>query len=574
METNLFGGAVVNIFPSLAGFWPVENIKGDIKRKASKQDFFLTLINKEKFDKLGLGDKIKIRNLDDLSQFVSFYTAKEIKMPSIPSATIGLYYEDVECIIGKKFLSNSVENAIKNKDEEREIGLYSAGVAELKLFCLGSVILHNMDIPIDCVADKGVNAIKDTQEIIPRLNNYNVIIASAGMEAILPSVICSVTCRPVLALPSAVGYGYAKEGESSILSQLNATSMGIGVFNINNIFGACDCAGKINRIIKKHESKEIVLNLKGMNKYSFTKKSILDEKEFFMQLRQISPTKEVFGKNIKTNLTSILKKRAEDLFNKLSIQIITSSHEDNEMELAKSCKQLLDVNKLESKINTESINSILVNTEVLTNSDIIIVISSNPGLLPNMVGALTGADTLVVALPTTETAAKVMIQNCVVGIPIMPINNSRSTASFVSLIALKKIRIGISSGPIQRSRSAPELQIDSTVLTNILGAATRVDSSERNSLSSNKKKKTSRKKSNTKSHLSPLLGFPNSSSENSAASVRPSASVGRAASAHSVALDRRVSSVRRAASAAGGGFKSKNKRKYSKGRKTQRFRKL
>lgn len=555
METNLFGGAVVNIFPSLSGFWPVENIKGDITRKESEQDFFLTLINKEKFDKLGLGSKIKIRTLDDLSQFVSFYTTKEIKMPSIPSSVIGLYYEDVECIIGKKYLSNSVENAIKNKEVEKDIGLYSAGVAELKLFCLGSMILHNMDIPIDCVADKGVNAIKDTQEIIPRLNNYNVIIASAGMEAILPSVICSVTCRPVLALPSAVGYGYAKEGESSILSQLNATSMGIGVFNINNIFGACDCAGKINRIIKKNESEEIVLDFKGMEKYSFTRNPIRDGKEFFMQLRQISPTKEVYGKNIKMNLTSILNKRAKDLFNKLSIQIITSSHEDNEMELAKSCKKLLDVNKLESTINIETINSILVNPDVLTNSDIIIVISSNPGLLPNMVGALTGNDTLVIALPTTETAAKVMIQNCVVGIPIMPINNSRSTASFVSLIALKKIRIDNSLNPIQRASSAPEyllesnsgLQGDNTVLRNILSASSRVGSSERNSPNSSpnsKKKKSSRKKSNSKSLLTPLLGFEESVS------------------------------VKRASSAAGGGFKSKNKRKYSKGRKTQRFKKL
>ena len=539
METNLFGGAVENIFPSLSGFWPIENIKGDITRKELEQDFFLTLINKEKFEKLGLEQKIEIRSLDDLSQFVSFYTPKEIKMPSITTSVIGLYYEDVECIIGKKYLSNSVENAIKNKDAGKDIGLYSAGVAELKLFCLGSMILHNMDIPIDCVADKGVNAIKDTQEIIPRLNNYNVIIASAGMEAILPSVICSVTCRPVLALPSAVGYGYAKEGESSILSQLNSTSMGIGVFNINNIFGACDCAGKINRIIKKIEGEEIVLDLKGMDKYSFTKTPIRDGKEFFMQLRQISPTKEVYGKNIKTNLTSILNKRAKDLFNKLSIQIITSSYEADEKVLADSCKKLLEVNNLKSTVNIESINSILVNPDVLTNSDVIIVISSNPGLLPNMVGALVGKDTLVVALPTTETAAKVMLQNCVVGIPIMPINNSRSTASFVSLIALKKIRIDNSLNPIQRASSAPAylsesnsvLKKDNTLLSAILSASTRTGSSERNSPSP---KKSSQKKK--KSKHTPLLG-----------------------------------SVKRVSSAAGGGFKSKNKRKYSK---TQRFKKL
>jgi NCAIR mutase (PurE)-related protein len=79
-----------------------------------------------------------------------------------------------------------------------------------------------------------------------RLNKARVIIAVAGMEGALPSVIGGLVNKPVIAVPTSIGYGSNFEGLSALLTMLNSCSAGIGVVNIDNGFGAGYLASLIN----------------------------------------------------------------------------------------------------------------------------------------------------------------------------------------------------------------------------------------------------------------------------------------------------------------------------------------
>ena len=74
----------------------------------------------------------------------------------------------------------------------------------------------------------------------------DVIIAIAGMEGALASVVGGLASCPVIAVPTSVGYGASFEGLSALLSMLNSCASGVSVVNIDNGFGAAYQAGMIN----------------------------------------------------------------------------------------------------------------------------------------------------------------------------------------------------------------------------------------------------------------------------------------------------------------------------------------
>ena len=78
------------------------------------------------------------------------------------------------------------------------------------------------------------------------LNEAKAIVAAAGMEGALPSVIGGLTATPVIAVPTSVGYGAGFGGLSALLSMLNSCATGMAVVNIDNGFGAGYMAAAIN----------------------------------------------------------------------------------------------------------------------------------------------------------------------------------------------------------------------------------------------------------------------------------------------------------------------------------------
>ena len=79
------------------------------------------------------------------------------------------------------------------------------------------------------------------------LEAAGVIIVIAGMEGALPSVIGGLVSRPIIAVPTSVGYGASFGGIAALLGMLNSCAAGVTVVNIDNGFGAAHAASLINR---------------------------------------------------------------------------------------------------------------------------------------------------------------------------------------------------------------------------------------------------------------------------------------------------------------------------------------
>ena len=87
---------------------------------------------------------------------------------------------------------------------------------------------------------------------LAEIQQANVIIVVAGMEGALPSVVAGLVSKPVIAVPTSVGYGASFGGLAPLLGMLNSCGSGVTVVNIDNGFGAGYAASQINALV--HEA--------------------------------------------------------------------------------------------------------------------------------------------------------------------------------------------------------------------------------------------------------------------------------------------------------------------------------
>jgi len=101
---------------------------------------------------------------------------------------------------------------------------------------------------VEKLFDVGVAGIHRLLENRRRLDAAAVLIVVAGMEGALPSVVAGLIDKPVIAVPTSVGYGASFNGLSALLGMLNSCAAGVTVVNIDNGFGAGFAASLINRV--------------------------------------------------------------------------------------------------------------------------------------------------------------------------------------------------------------------------------------------------------------------------------------------------------------------------------------
>jgi pyridinium-3,5-biscarboxylic acid mononucleotide synthase len=127
------------------------------------------------------------------------------------------------------------------------IAVVSAGTADIPVAEEAAVTAELLGNPVDRIYDVGVAGIHRLFDKLDRIRDANVIIVVAGMEAALASVVGGLVKRPVIAVPTHIGYGASFEGLTALLSMLNSCANGIGVVNIDNGYGAACLASKINK---------------------------------------------------------------------------------------------------------------------------------------------------------------------------------------------------------------------------------------------------------------------------------------------------------------------------------------
>jgi NCAIR mutase (PurE)-related protein len=128
------------------------------------------------------------------------------------------------------------------------VAVVAAGTADLPVAAEAMVTAQAMGALTEPFFDVGVAGLHRLLGRLPEIRRARAIIAVAGMEGALPSVLAGLVRAPVVAVPTSVGYGVGHGGLSALSTMLSSCAAGVVVVNIDNGFGAGYAAAQINRL--------------------------------------------------------------------------------------------------------------------------------------------------------------------------------------------------------------------------------------------------------------------------------------------------------------------------------------
>lgn len=140
---------------------------------------------------------------------------------------------------------------VRRKPEKRgkgKIAVVTAGTSDIPVAEEAAVTAEMMGNEVERIFDVGVAGIHRLFAHRNEILGASVLVVVAGMEGALPSVVGGLVDRPVIAVPTSVGYGASFGGLAALLAMLNTCSAGVVVVNIDNGFGAGVAASLINRV--------------------------------------------------------------------------------------------------------------------------------------------------------------------------------------------------------------------------------------------------------------------------------------------------------------------------------------
>lgn len=128
------------------------------------------------------------------------------------------------------------------------VAVCTAGTADIPVAEEAAQTAEFFGSKVDRVYDVGVSGLHRLLASLDLIQEANCVIAVAGMEGALPSVLGGLVSNPVIAVPTSIGYGASLQGISALLTMLNSCANGIAVVNIDNGYGAGYMATQINRL--------------------------------------------------------------------------------------------------------------------------------------------------------------------------------------------------------------------------------------------------------------------------------------------------------------------------------------
>jgi pyridinium-3,5-biscarboxylic acid mononucleotide synthase len=134
------------------------------------------------------------------------------------------------------------------------IAVLAAGTSDLPVAEEAAVCAEWFGHPVNRAYDVGVAGLHRLLGRLPEIRGAGVVIAVAGMDGALPTVVASLVPAPVVAVPTSVGYGASFGGLAPLLTMLNGCAPGVGVVNIDNGYGAAVLASRIARLAQRPEA--------------------------------------------------------------------------------------------------------------------------------------------------------------------------------------------------------------------------------------------------------------------------------------------------------------------------------
>ena len=142
----------------------------------------------------------------------------------------------------------AVAGELPEPDGNGEILIVTAGTSDAPVAAEAELTARFLGNHVTCVQDAGVAGIHRLLRHADKISRAQVIIAIAGMEGALSSVVAGLAACPVIAVPTSVGYGANLGGITALLAMVNSCASGLSVVNIDNGFGAAYQASLINHL--------------------------------------------------------------------------------------------------------------------------------------------------------------------------------------------------------------------------------------------------------------------------------------------------------------------------------------
>lgn len=167
-------------------------------------------------------------------------------------------YELVKEVI-PSIIYDEISHILKvEKPDKKHIGsvaVCTAGTADIPVAEEAAQTAEYFGTRVERIYDVGVSGIHRLLSQVDEIQSANCVIAVAGMEGALASVLGGLVSNPVIAVPTSVGYGASMNGLSALLTMINSCANGIAVVNIDNGYGAGYMATQINRLAEQAPRK-------------------------------------------------------------------------------------------------------------------------------------------------------------------------------------------------------------------------------------------------------------------------------------------------------------------------------
>lgn len=164
----------------------------------------------------------------------------------------GQLYESVKAKFpAAKYHEEARIISIRNKETDKTasyVAVVTAGTSDISVAEEAAVTLEEFGNKVERIYDVGVAGLHRLLNRLPVIRGAKVVIVIAGMEGALASVVGGLVDKPVIAVPTSIGYGANFNGLSALLSMLNSCAAGVSVVNIDNGFGAGYQASIINKL--------------------------------------------------------------------------------------------------------------------------------------------------------------------------------------------------------------------------------------------------------------------------------------------------------------------------------------
>ncbi|MBN2179996.1 MAG: nickel pincer cofactor biosynthesis protein LarB [Deltaproteobacteria bacterium] len=164
----------------------------------------------------------------------------------------GEIYEAVKSLCPEAEYNEMAKTIVVKKQEVEKpdtyIAVVTAGTSDLPVAEEAAVTADILGNRVEKIVDVGVAGVHRLFDKLDIIRGARVVIAVAGMEGALASVVGGLVDKPVIAVPTSVGYGASFSGLSALLSMLNSCAGGVCVVNIDNGYGAGYLASMINRL--------------------------------------------------------------------------------------------------------------------------------------------------------------------------------------------------------------------------------------------------------------------------------------------------------------------------------------